>query len=184
MGCRYRRWVLSRGGRLWRAPAWRSTRWVAAKEIAGYPALCLRRWRHGRQHPAGALRRALHGRCWPTGHAAEPDERVTIAGRYCESGDILISDTLLASPRGRGHLGRGGLRSLRAGDGIELQHGPASGDRGRGRRRATLWRRRETYADLLRCEAMRTGAPHPVGLELRFSAQDAVEQRVGGSWLA
>ena len=84
--------------------------------------------------------------------AAEPDATVTIAGKYCESGDVLASDILLPSPT--------------AGDVIAI---PAAGaycpsmasnynlnprppiilvQDGASR----LIRRRETYADLMHCD--------------------------------
>jgi diaminopimelate decarboxylase len=51
-----------------------------------------------------------------------PDTLATVAGMHCESGDILITDAMLAAPR----AGDGRLR-LR--DGVELQRGPqAAGD--------------------------------------------------------
>ena len=50
----------------------------------------LRRWRHGRQHPPGDLRRRSTKRSSRTGADDDARRRVTIAGKYCESGDILV----------------------------------------------------------------------------------------------
>ena len=64
--------------------------------------------------------------------ADEPaDERVSIAGMHCESGDVLIDDVALPAPR-RGDLARGaGDGRLHARDGVELQRRHPPGGRAR-----------------------------------------------------
>ena len=73
----------------------------------------------------------------------------TVAGKHCESGDILVTDVLLDDPRpGRraGHARHGRIRSR---DGQQLQRRPAPArDLLLGRRRARVVVRRETYDDL------------------------------------
>ena len=105
---------------------------------------------------ADNIRPALYGAAYEALVAnrpeGEPQERVTIAGKFCESGDILIRDAdlprlwagdLLAIPGAGAYClplasnYNGSLRppSVFVGDG-----------------RARLVRRRESYDDLLRCE--------------------------------
>ncbi len=63
------------------------------------PHLRVGRRRHGRQHPARPVRRRLYG-SWRVGQpatAGDASETVTIAGKFCESGDMLIRD--IALPR-------------------------------------------------------------------------------------
>ena len=82
----------------------------------------------------------------------QPGESFTLAGRYCESGDVLIADAMLPP--------------LRAGDVVAVAacgaYAPALASNYNLALRpaivavrdgqATLWRRRETMDDLLRCE--------------------------------
>jgi diaminopimelate decarboxylase len=84
--------------------------------------------------------------------SAEPDELVTVAGRYCESGDIVISDVVLSSPRGGDILAVAacGAYAPAMASNYNLALRPAIVGVAGGA--AALWRRRETYADLLRCE--------------------------------
>jgi len=105
---------------------------------------------------ADNIRPALYGAAYEALVAnrleGEPQERVTIAGKFCESGDILIRDAdlprlwagdLLAVPGAGAYClplacnYNGSLRPpiVFVGDG-----------------RARLVRRRESYDDLLRCE--------------------------------
>ena len=86
--------------------------------------------------------------------ADEPvDEVVSIAGMHCESGDVLIDDVMLPSPR------RGDLLAVPATGAYTLAM--ASNYNGVGRpaavlvrdREARLVRRRETIDDLLDLEA-------------------------------
>jgi diaminopimelate decarboxylase len=82
-----------------------------------------------------------------------PDESVSVAGMHCESGDVLIDDVALPSPR------RGDLLAVPATGAYTLAM--ASNYNGVGRPAAVLVqrgearliRRRETVDDLLRCEA-------------------------------
>lgn len=83
----------------------------------------------------------------------EADERVSVAGMHCESGDVLIDDVSLPRPR------RGDLLAVPATGAYTLAM--ASNYNGVGRPAAVLVaggearviRRRETVDDLLRCEA-------------------------------
>lgn len=83
----------------------------------------------------------------------QADESVSLAGMHCESGDVLIDDVLLPSPR------RGDLLAVPATGAYTLAM--ASNYNGVGRPAAVLVRdgaaqlirRRETVDDLLRCEA-------------------------------
>jgi diaminopimelate decarboxylase len=82
----------------------------------------------------------------------EATEKVTIAGKYCESGDILIKDIVMPS--------------LRVGDVVAIPVSgayciPMSSNYNAAPRppvvlvskgEARLWRRRETYADLQQCD--------------------------------
>ena len=53
--------------------------------------------------------------------AAAPDTLATVAGMHCESGDILITDVLLADPAPGRRAGDAGHRRLRLRDGQQLQ---------------------------------------------------------------
>ena len=75
---------------------------VGAVKRAGDRPLRRHRRRHVRQPAAAALRRATR-RCSRTGPTSEPDGVFTIAGKHCESGDVLIERAELPEPR-RGDL--------------------------------------------------------------------------------
>lgn len=83
---------------------------------------------------------------------AEPDETVTIAGKYCESGDLLVRDARV--PRfARGEvvaIPAAGAYQLAMSSNYNLAYRPAVVLVADGR--ATLIRRRETVADLLACD--------------------------------
>ena len=63
----------------------------------GHPHLRERRRRHERQHPAHALRRPVRGMLANKADAPA-DTTVTVAGKHCESSDILIKDAVIAKP--------------------------------------------------------------------------------------
>jgi diaminopimelate decarboxylase len=106
---------------------------------------------------ADNIRPALYGARYAAALAnrdgsGDPRERVTIAGKYCESGDILIEsvelpllrpDDLLAVPMA-------GAYCLAMASNYNLSPRPAVALVAHGR--ARLIRRRESYHDLLRCE--------------------------------
>ena len=81
-----------------------------------------------------------------------PAERVTIAGRYCESGDVLISDVELPKLSAGDVLAvpASGAYTLSMASNYNLSLRPAAVVVREGR--ARLVRRRETYDDLLRAD--------------------------------
>jgi diaminopimelate decarboxylase len=83
---------------------------------------------------------------------ARPDELVTVAGKYCESGDILIRDIELAAPRGGDTLAipTSGAYCVPMSSNYNAALKPAILLVKDGR--ARLIRRRETYEDLIRAE--------------------------------
>ena len=109
------------------------------------------RRRHVGQPTPPALRRRLHGAL--AERADEPaDERVSIAGMHCESGDVLIDDVTLPAPR-RGDLlavPATGAYTLAMASNYNGVTRPAAVLVGDGE--ARLIRRRETIDDLLRTE--------------------------------
>jgi diaminopimelate decarboxylase len=77
---------------------------------------------------------------------------VTIAGRYCESSDILITDALLP-PLCAGDVlavAACGAYAPAMASNYNMALRPAIVAVANGQ--ATLWRRRETFTDLLRCD--------------------------------
>jgi diaminopimelate decarboxylase len=80
-------------------------------------------------------------------------ERVVIAGRYCEAGDIMIPDLRVPAPRAGDVLAvaAAGAYCLAMASNYNGALRPPIVFLRRGR--ARLIRRRETVADLLRCEA-------------------------------
>jgi diaminopimelate decarboxylase len=83
---------------------------------------------------------------------AEPDTRVAIAGKYCESGDVLIRDVALAGPRVDDVVAvpGSGAYNLAMASNYNLALRPAVVVVNAGQ--ARLVRRRETYEDLVRLE--------------------------------
>ena len=83
-----------------------------------------------------------------------PVERVTIAGKYCESGDVLIRDIALPplQPGDLLAIPAAGAYCLAMASNYNLAPRPAVLFVRDGR--ARLVRRRETLDDLLRCEVM------------------------------
>ncbi|MCX6014910.1 MAG: diaminopimelate decarboxylase [Chloroflexales bacterium] len=71
--------------------------------IAGKPVRDLPRWVHVDGGMADNIRPSLYGAKYTAlianRAAAAADEVVNVAGRYCESGDVLLHDTALASPQ-------------------------------------------------------------------------------------
>jgi diaminopimelate decarboxylase len=84
--------------------------------------------------------------------AGQPLQTVTIAGKYCESGDVLIDDALLPELEVGDLLAvpMTGAYCLAMASNYNLSPRPAAVIVGDGQ--ARLIRRRETYADLLRSE--------------------------------
>ena len=84
-----------------------------------------------------------------TARTRPPTGRSAIAGKHCESGDVLIDDVELPAP------GRGDVLAVPATGAYTLAMGStyngvaAAGGRARARRRGALIRRRETVDDLL-----------------------------------
>ncbi len=80
----------------------------------------------------------------------QPAEVVTLAGRYCEAGDILVHETSLPRlvPGDLVAVASCGAYSLAMASNYNLALRPAIVGVAEGS--ATLWRRRETYRDLLR----------------------------------
>ena len=115
----------------------------------------------------------------------EPDDVFTIAGKHCESGDVLIERAELPEPR------RGDLIAVPATGAYTL--GMASNYNGVPRPAAVLVgggaarliRRRETVDDLLELEALAGGAARELGLDLvrvepaRREEHERVEPEVG-----
>ncbi len=83
---------------------------------------------------------------------AVPDETVTVAGKYCESGDILIRDVALAAPRMGDILAvpAAGAYCIPMASNYNAALKPAIVFVREGE--ARLVRRRETYEDLIRAE--------------------------------
>jgi len=128
----------------------------AVKEIAG-----VRRYAAVDGGMADNIRPALYGARYTSALANRADvgprEAVTIAGKYCESGDVLIDEVRL--PR----LERGDVLALPAAgayclplaSNYNLAPRPAVVLVAAGE--ARLIRRRETYADLLACDVLPRG---------------------------
>lgn len=110
---------------------------------------------------ADNIRPALYGAAYtaePAGRPATgPAETVTIAGKYCESGDLLIENIALP-PLEPGNLlavPAAGAYCLAMASNYNLTPRPAVVMVEDGA--ARLIRRRETYADLLRCDLVPAG---------------------------
>jgi diaminopimelate decarboxylase len=82
-----------------------------------------------------------------------PEERVTLAGRFCESGDVLVKDILLprVSPGDIVAIPAMGAYSIPMASNYNAALRPAIALVRKGR--ATLWRRRESYQDLMAMDA-------------------------------
>lgn len=80
---------------------------------------------------------------------AEPAEKVTLSGKFCESGDILIKDISLPTlaPGDLIAIPVSGAYSIPMSSNYNANPRPAIALVSEGR--AVLWRRRETYADLM-----------------------------------
>jgi diaminopimelate decarboxylase len=85
---------------------------------------------------------------------AQPNEHVTVAGKYCESGDILIRDAELPSPQAGDVLAlpASGAYCLAMASNYNASLKPAVVLVREGR--ARVIRRRETYEDLLRLDVL------------------------------
>ena len=124
-----------------------------AQGDAGRAHLRRRRWRHGGQHPPRDVRLAVRGDLRRAGPLAPPEETVTIVGKYCESGDILVRDVEPAAARRRARCWRSrppAPTAWRWRATTTPRCRPAIVFVRDGK--ARLVRRRETYADLLACE--------------------------------
>ena len=97
---------------------------------------------------------ALADRFGPAAGSPAAAERVTIAGKYCESGDVLIRDIALPplQPGDLLAIPAAGAYCLAMASNYNLAPRPAVLFVRDGR--ARLLRRRETLDDLLRCEVM------------------------------
>ena len=123
------------------------------KEIAG-----VRRYAAVDGGMADNIRPTLYGARYAAALANRPDtgvpEPVTIAGKYCESGDVLIEEATLP-PLERGDVlavPAAGAYCLPMASNYNLSTRPAVVLVGDGE--ARLIRRRETYADLLACDVI------------------------------
>ena len=77
------------------------------------------------------------------------EEPFTVAGKHCESGDVLIESVRLPEPRRGDLLAVPATGAYTLGYGLDLQRRPAAGGRaGAGRGGAEILRR-ETVEDLL-----------------------------------
>ena len=126
--------------------------------------LRVRRRRHVRQPAAGALRLRLRG--VPARGPPTPTgpKRVTIVGKHCESGDVLVRDAQVPDDlRRRRRPRHPGHRRLRPLDGLQLQQGAAPGGGVRGRGPGARGR---AAGDLRRPPPPRRGS-EPVGSGLR-----------------
>ena len=126
----------------------------ASKDIAG-----IRRYIFIDGGMADNIRPALYGARYAAliaNRVSTPaSERVTIAGRYCESADVLITDAMLPPPQ-RGDIlavATCGAYAPSMWSNYNMALRPAIVVVADGQ--ATLWRRRETYEDLLRCDVFR-----------------------------
>jgi diaminopimelate decarboxylase len=90
---------------------------------------------------------------------AEPVERVTIAGKYCESGDLLVEDIDLPrlAPGDLLAIPMAGAYCLAMASNYNLAPRPAAALVADGMHR--LFRRRETLDDMLATESMPLVAP-------------------------
>ena len=118
------------------------------KEIPGRSDLRRRRRRHVGQPAADALRLPYEALI-ANRAAAAPDTTATIAGKHCESGDILVRDVGLADPRPGDRPRHAGDGRLRLRDGQQLQRRPPAAGRLLQRGRGPTVVRRETYEDLV-----------------------------------
>ena len=123
---------------------------------------------------ADNIRPALYGARYTSALASrdaagEPLRLVTIAGKYCESGDVLIDDALLPELQPGDVLAvpMTGAYCLAMASNYNLALRPAAVLVGEGR--ARLIRRRETYADLFRNDVLDVSESAPVD-EPRLSA--------------
>jgi diaminopimelate decarboxylase len=124
---------------------------------------------------ADNIRPALYGAHYATtlanrDPAGEPVQTVTIAGKYCESGDVLIDDALLPQLEAGDLLAvpMTGAYCLAMASNYNLSPRPAVVLVGDGC--ARLIRRRETYADLLQNEVFDSIESDQIGVP-RLSAK-------------
>lgn len=84
--------------------------------------------------------------------AAEPNTTVTIAGKYCESGDVLASDVLLPSPAAGDVIAipAAGAYCLSMASNYNLNPRPPIALVRNGQ--SQLIRRRESYSDMMLCD--------------------------------
>ncbi|MCS7050980.1 MAG: diaminopimelate decarboxylase, partial [Thermomicrobium sp.] len=101
---------------------------------------------------ADNIRPALYGArtvVVPVRHLSRPTEQVTVVGKYCESGDVLVREGWLPAPQ-RGDLvvvPVSGAYCLAMASNYNMARRPAvvAVDEGR----AVVWQRRETFQDLV-----------------------------------
>ena len=116
--------------------------------------------------------------------AAPPDRRATIAGKHCESGDVLIEESLLADPAARRRPRDAGDRRLRLRDGQQLQRRAApAGDlllrRRRPRRRPPRDPRRPDRPRCLSARPRRPARPRHRRRRLRRLLEERAERGRG-----
>ncbi|MFN3337938.1 MAG: diaminopimelate decarboxylase, partial [Thermomicrobium sp.] len=98
----------------------------------------------------------------PATFTERPAERVTVVGKYCESGDVLVREAWLPAPQ-RGDLVVvlvAGAYCLAMASNYNLARRPAVVAVEDGR--VMLWQRRETLNDLIAREMV---APQATGIE-------------------
>ena len=124
--------------------------------------------------------------------AAEPaDTPATVAGMHCESGDILVQDAMLASPRAGdllvtpatgayGYAMASNYNGLpRPGGRVLLRRGRPRGRAARDVRRPAGPRRRMSAAEPIRIGVLGRGTVGGAFAELLAAAADAVEEATG-----
>lgn len=109
--------------------------------------------------------------------AGAPVETVTVAGKYCESDDVLITDLPLpaTTPGDLLAVPMAGAYCLAMASNYNLALRPAAVLVRDGS--ALRFRRRETYADLLRTERIPVGTGHEAGSVLAEGRDDVVALR-------
>jgi diaminopimelate decarboxylase len=102
------------------------------------------------------IRPALYGAAYSAAiadrAAAAPAERVAIAGKYCESGDLLIREVALPTPEPGEVLAIPAAGAYAVAMASNYNHHPRPAIALVADRRARLIRGRETHADIWRLE--------------------------------
>ena len=89
-------------------------------------------------NPRPAMYNARYAALLASRADAEPDGAFAIAGKHCESGDVLIERVELPRPQPRRHPRRAGHRRVHARDVVDLQRGAAARGGARRERRGAV----------------------------------------------